>query len=66
LTIASQPTQGAELLSQTFKSASTKPSSADAQKEPISVEPNDASNTVEDENSSTSIPNVAKVFPQNS
>jgi len=53
-------------LSQAFKSASTKPSSADPQKEPISVEPNDASRTVEDENPSISIPDVAKVSPQSS
>ena len=55
-----------ELLSQAFNLASTKPSSADPQKEPILVEPNDASKTIEDENPSTSIPDVAKVPPQSS
>ena len=65
-TIASQPALGVELLSQAFKSASTKPSSADPQKKPISVETiEDVSKTIEDENPSTSIPNVAKVSPQN-
>jgi len=61
--IASQSALGAELLSQAFNSASTKPSSANPQKEPILVEPIDASKTVEDENRSTSIPDVAKVSP---
>ena len=56
LTIASQPALGAELLVQVFKSASTKPSSADPQKEPISVE------TVEDGSPSISPPDAAKVF----
>ena len=53
-----------ELLSQVFNSASTKPSSADPQKEPILVEPTNASKTTEDENPSSSIPDVAKVSPQ--
>ena len=57
---------GAELLSQAFKSASTKLSSVDPQKEPILVKPTDASKTAEDENPSTSLPDVAKVSPQNS
>ena len=46
-----------------FDSAPTKPSSADLQKEPILVEPTDASRTVEDDNPSISIPDVAKVSP---
>ena len=65
-TIASQLALGAELLSQAFNSASTKPSSTDPQEEPILVEPTDASKTAEDENPSTSLPDVAKVSPQNS
>jgi len=51
-------------LSQALNSASTKPSSADPQEEPILIEPTDASKTVEDENPSTSIPDVAKVSPK--
>ena len=62
----SQPTLGAELLSQAFKPASTKPSSTDPQKEPILVETTDASKTAEDKNPPTSLPNVAKVSPPNS
>ena len=62
----SQHAWGAELLSQAFKSASTEPSSADPQKEPISVETTDASRMVEDENPPASVPDVAKVSPQNS
>jgi len=53
-------------LSQTFKSAPTKPSLADPQKEPILVERTNASKTVEDENPSTSLPDVAMISPQNS
>jgi len=49
-----------------FKSAPTHPSSADPQKELILVEPTDTSKTVEDENPSTSLPDVAKVSPQDS
>ena len=59
----SQSALGAELLSQAFDSAPTKPLSADPQKELISVEPTDASRTVEDDNLSISIPDVAKVSP---
>jgi len=55
-TIASQPAFGEELLSQAFKSASTKPSSVDPQKEPISVE------IAEDGSPSISPPNASKVF----
>ena len=62
----SQLALGAELLSQAFKSSSTKPSSVDPQKEPILVETTDVSKTVEDENPSTSLPDAAKVSPQNS
>ena len=51
-------------MSQALNSASTKPSSADPQEEPILIEPTDASKTVEDENPSTSIPDVAKVSPK--
>ena len=65
-TIASQSALGVELLSQTFKSAPTNPSSADPQKEPILVEITDASKTTEDENPSTSLPDATKVSPQNS
>ena len=43
-------------MSQTFKLVSTKPSSADPQKEPISVE------TAEDGSPSISPPDAAKVF----
>ena len=43
--------------------ASTEPSSVVPQEEPILVEPTDASETVGDENLSTSIPDVAKVSP---
>ena len=46
-TIASQSSLGAELLSQAFDSAPTEPSSADSQKEPISVEITDAPTTAE-------------------
>ncbi|XP_066341751.1 uncharacterized protein [Miscanthus floridulus] len=60
-TIASQSSLGAELLSLAFDSAPTKPSSADPEKESILVEPTDASRTIEDENPSISIPNVAKI-----
>ena len=45
-----------------FDSASTEPSSAVPQEEPILVEPTDASKTIEDKNPSISIPDVAKVF----
>jgi len=58
----SQLALGAELLSQAFKSASTDPSSADPQKEPISVETTDASNTTEDVSPSISPPDAAKSF----
>ena len=58
----SQPTLGAELLSYAFKSASTKPSSADPHNELISVETIDASKTAEDVSLSISPSNVAKVF----
>ena len=51
---------GAELLSQAFKSAPTKPSSANPQKEPISVETTNASKTAEDEDPSTSLPDAAR------
>ena len=46
-TIASQSALGAELLSQAFDSAPTEPSSADSQKEPISVVIIDASTMAE-------------------
>ena len=57
---------GAELLSQAFKSASTEPSSADPQKEPILVEITNASKTLEDVSPSISPPDVAKVSSLNS
>ena len=60
--MASQSTLGTELLSQAFKSAPTKPSSADPQKEPISVETIDASKAAEDVSPSISPPDAAKVF----
>jgi len=47
-TIVSQPTLGAELLSQAFKSTSTDPLLADSQKESISVETTNASKAAED------------------
>ena len=62
----SQSALGAELLSQAFKSAPTKSSSADPQKGPISVETADASRTAEDENPPTSLPGIAKVSLPNS
>ena len=52
-----------ELLSQAFDSAPTKPSLAYPQKEPILVEPTDVSRTVEDDDPSILIPDVAKVSP---
>ena len=58
----SQPALGAELLSQAFKSASTEPSLADPQKEPILVEITDASKIAEDISPSISPPDVAKAF----
>ena len=58
----SQPALGAELLSQAFKSASTDPSSADPQKEPILVETTDASKAAEDVSPSISPPDAAKSF----
>ena len=45
-----------------FKSASTKPSSVDPQKEPILVETTDASKIAEDVSPSISPPDAAKVF----
>ncbi|XP_066311184.1 uncharacterized protein [Miscanthus floridulus] len=50
--------------SEAFKSAPIKPSSDDPRKEPISVETTDASKTLEDENPPTSLPNVTKIFPE--
>ncbi|XP_066396094.1 uncharacterized protein [Miscanthus floridulus] len=47
-----------------FDSTPTKPSSTDPQKELILVEPTDASRTVEDDNPSISIPNVAKYLDE--
>ena len=61
-TIVSQPTLGAELLFQGFKSASTYPLSADPQKEPISVETTDASKAAKDLSPSISPPDAAKAF----
>ena len=58
----SQPALGVELLSQAFKSSSTKPSSVDPQKELILVETTDVSKTAEDVSPSISPPDVAKVF----
>jgi len=52
-------------LSQAFKSAPTKPSLADPQKEPILVETTDASKTAEDKSPSISPPDAAKVFLSN-
>jgi len=49
-------------LSQAFKLASTRPSSANPQKEPISVETTDASKIAEDVSPSISPPDAAKVF----
>ena len=65
-TIVSQSALGAELLSQALDSAPIEPSSADPQKEPISVEITDASKMVGDVSLSISLPDVAKVFPLNS
>ena len=62
----SQLVLGVELLSQAFKSASTDPSSADPQKEPILDETTNASRMAEDKNPPTLLPDVAKVSPQNS
>ena len=53
-------------MSQAFKSAPTKPSSANPQKEPISIETTDASKTVGEENPSPSLPDATKVSPKNS
>ena len=58
----SQPALGAKLLSQAFKSASTDPSSADPQKEPILVETTDASKAAEDVSPSISPPDAAKAL----
>ena len=58
----SQPALGVELLSQAFKSASTDPSSADPQKEPISIETTDASKAAEDVSPSISPPDAAKAL----
>jgi len=52
-------------LFQAFKSAPTKPSSADPQKEPILVGTTEASKTVEDENPSTSLPEEISTQEQN-
>ena len=62
----SQSTLGAELLSQAFDSAPIEPSSADPQKELISVEITDTSKMAGDVNISISPPDVAKVFSLNS
>ena len=61
-TIASQSALGTELLSQAFKSAPTKPSSIDPQKEPILVETTDAFKTTEDKSPSIPPPDATKVF----
>ena len=53
---------GVELLSQAFKSASTEPSSANPQKEPILVETTDASKTAEDVSPSISPPVLPRYF----
>ena len=58
----SQPALGVELLSQAFKSASTDPSSAYPQKEPILVETTDASKAAKDVSPSISPPDAAKAF----
>ena len=58
----SQPALGVELLSQVFKSSSTKPSLADPQKEPILVETTEVSKTAEDVSPSISPPDAVKVF----
>ena len=60
-----QSALGAELLSQAFKSAPTKPSSTNPQKESIPVATTEASNTVEDENPSTSLPEEISTQEQN-
>ena len=61
-TIVSQPALGAELLSQALKLASTDPSSADPQKEPISIETTDASKAAEDVSPSISPPMLPRHF----